>query len=290
MGLKKVSKKTLAKKDLSDGIQVPWHLCLDYLLAGRAVVTLVDVATTKRHTYFVSRATDDEKQPDGTVKEVEKDRWFVHVLHGSGDGRRYSYIGVIDDVHGVRRFRTTKGTKKAAATAENINLIGDTTKWLVDGVEASHKIKFWHRGFCARCCAALTVPSSIATGFGPDCAKMMGIAMKKVSPSVVEKLAALSPVEGEPAPAKKETVKEPEGLDVAGAVEKVLTKQFEAAAPAEEPEEDPTAVLLATAVKLSKMTAAEVYEWLKARVKVENGEIAELLTLDDLRTPKKDTA
>lgn len=269
MGLKKVSKKTLAKKTLTDGIQVPWNLCLDYLLAGRAVVTLVDVATTKRHTYFVSRAVDEVKQDDGTTKEIEKDRWFVHVLHGSGVSRRYSYIGVIDDVHGVRRFRTTNGTK-TAATAENINLIGDTTKWLVDGTDASHKIKFWHRGFCARCCAELTVPESIATGFGPVCAATMGIEMKKVAPSAIEKLAALSPVEGEGEPAPVEEAPKPMAQvvkDAFDALEVETDCGHEPEAPKEKaakvvelPAADP---LRPVAEALASMSVDEIHAWLK---------------------------
>ena len=317
MGLKKVSKKNLAKKTLTAGIQVPWNLCLDYLLAGHAVVTLVDVGAAKRHTYYVARAVDDEKQNDGSTKQVEKDRWFVHVLHGKDNSRAYSYIGVIDDVHGARRFRTTKGTKKAAATAENINLMGDTVKWLVDGTDASHKIKFWHRGFCARCCAALTVPASIATGFGPTCAGLLGIQMKQVAPSAIEKLAALSPVEQEHeesmVQAAKATLADPESdlssegtAVIKNAIKKAeakigktaLTEEVaakisdnEAAAPVKH---DSTAVLLETALELSKMNAAEILEWLTEHAKVEetgaNDAAVKMISLESLRTPKKETA
>jgi hypothetical protein len=35
--------------------------------------------------------------------------------------------------------------------------------------------EFWHEGRCAACARRLTVPQSIATGFGPDCAARFGI-------------------------------------------------------------------------------------------------------------------
>lgn len=194
MALKHVSKKNLAKKDLGTGAKLAWGpTTITYLLAGRCVTTLVRKADAVRHTYFISQASDDVKQGDGTTKEVLKQLWFVNLLVGSDNTRSYKYIGVIDDRFGVRRFRTTAKTK--AVSADSINMIGDTIKWLADGASASHKVEVWQRGFCGRCCAELTVPSSIATGLGPDCAGYLGVTMKKVDPSTIEKLASLAPVE-----------------------------------------------------------------------------------------------
>jgi hypothetical protein len=206
MGLKHISKGNLAKKQLGPGLALPWGPdCLKFMLAGHAVTTLVRKADGKRHTYYIRRAVDEveQVQDDGTKKkvEVEKNRWFVHLLAGADNQRAYKYLGCIDDVHGTRRFRTTKGTSKChQANADNINLIGDTIKWLVDGASAGHKIEVWQRGICGRCCAELTVPSSIKTGLGPTCAGIMGITMKKAEVSTIEKLAALAPVEGTDCP------------------------------------------------------------------------------------------
>ncbi len=202
MGLKHVSKANLAKKKLGPGLALPWGPgCLAFMLAGHAVTTLVRKSDWLRLTYYVRGAVDDVKQVDGWTKEVVRDGWFVHLLAGADNKRAYKYLGCIDDVHGARRFRTTKGTSKCSqASADNINLIGDTIAWLVDGADAGHKVQVWQRGICGRCCAELTVPSSISTGLGPVCAKHLGIEMKDAAPSSIEQLAALVPV---PAVVKK---------------------------------------------------------------------------------------
>ena len=85
MGLKHISKGNLAKKQLGPGLALPWGPdCLTFMLAGHAVTTLVRKSDGLRHTYYIGRAADDVKQSDGTTKEVEKDRWFVHLLQRSG--------------------------------------------------------------------------------------------------------------------------------------------------------------------------------------------------------------
>ena len=38
------------------------------------------------------------------------------------------------------------------------------------GTELPEQLEFWHAGRCGRCGRRLTVPASIASGFGPECA------------------------------------------------------------------------------------------------------------------------
>ena len=35
-------------------------------------------------------------------------------------------------------------------------------------------LEIWHEGRCGRCARKLTVPSSVASGFGPECITRMG--------------------------------------------------------------------------------------------------------------------
>ena len=49
-------------------------------------------------------------------------------------------------------------------------------------------VQFWHAGRCARCAHPLTVPVSIATGYGPECSEFLGIVM--VSEKDLEGLSA----------------------------------------------------------------------------------------------------
>jgi hypothetical protein len=191
--MSKASNKTLAAKSNNPKTPMPWEYCLSFMLAGRAITTIESISDGSRNTYLIEQVVDEVKQADGSTKEVRRDRWFVSLLVGPENTRSYRYLGCVDDVFGTRSFRTTKGTaKNKSASAENINRFGDVIRDLVAGVNNAHKTRIWHHGICGRCCKTLTVPASIATGLGPICAKHMGVDMKKVDPTLIEKLAALS--------------------------------------------------------------------------------------------------
>ncbi len=191
-----VSNKTLAKK-VSDLHPLPWDVAKDFILAGRCVVTLEEIATGDRDTYLVSQVVDEEKDDDGkVVARIPREKYFVSLLVGSDNTRNFRYLGFIDKKFGDFAFRTTGGTKKnASASAQNVNRFGDVLRWLVSGTNAAHQVRVWHRGLCGHCGKDLTVPSSIATGIGPTCAAKLGIEMKNVDPTAVEKLAALAPID-----------------------------------------------------------------------------------------------
>jgi hypothetical protein len=198
--MSKASNKTLAKKSLNPKTPMPWEYSLSFMLAGRCIVTLEKIADGHRNTFLIEQVVDEvmengkpKKDENGKNVTIRRDRWFVSLLVGSDNNRSYRYLGCVDDKFGVRRFRTTKGTKKnKSASATNINLFGDVLCDLVEGVNKAHQVRIWHHGICGRCCKTLTVPASVATGLGPICAKAMGIKLKNVDPTLIEKLAALS--------------------------------------------------------------------------------------------------
>ena len=43
----------------------------------------------------------------------------------------------------------------------------------------------WHEGKCGRCGAKLTVPESVASGFGPECVKLVNASYQRPSPTPV---------------------------------------------------------------------------------------------------------
>lgn len=191
--MSKASNTKLASKSLNPKTPMPWEYSLAYMLAGRAIVTLEKIADGHRNTYLIEQVVDEVKGDDGETKKVRRDRWFVSLLVGADNNHSYRYLGTVDDKFGVRRFRTTKGTKgNKSASAVNVNLIGDVVCDLVEGKNKAHQVRIWHHGICGRCCKTLTVPASVATGLGPHCAKAMGIKLKNVDPNLIEKLAALS--------------------------------------------------------------------------------------------------
>jgi hypothetical protein len=134
---------------------------LTFILGGKSFVTLVSLKSGNRYTYKIEQA--DKRNPTDT------DTWFVSLLMGSDNWSNYKYIGMIKN----NQFRWT-GKSKVSQNAPS--LLG--FQFVFDSLQSSTMCGFevWHEGKCGRCGKKLTVPESIASGFGPDCLEMMGMA------------------------------------------------------------------------------------------------------------------
>lgn len=126
-----------------------------FLLAGRAVCTLT--TAQGRWTYRITRKDDGVRPPV----------YFVSVLTGPNNERDYTYLGVFDPDSGSVRV-----TAKSAYTPESpvvscLNLAGQSI-WSRGRLPLGFELH--HEGRCGRCGRTLTVPESIATGLGPECA------------------------------------------------------------------------------------------------------------------------
>lgn len=123
-----------------------------FLLAGRAVFTVVNESTGRRFTFKV-KANDG----DGPSH-------FVSVLTGSDNTSDYSYLGCLWD---GQRFshgsRSSIGRDALSARA---------FAWLFPRAlqgDLPAPVRLFHEGRCGRCGRALTDPDSISSGFGPIC-------------------------------------------------------------------------------------------------------------------------
>lgn len=127
-----------------------------FALAGNARLTLVSRKTGARFTYRV------RKSQDGRVH-------FVSVLTGSDNESSFTYLGIIRDMH----FQVTAKSKisKDAPSARGFDFFW----FLAANSRSCPDLEVWHEGRCGRCGRALTVPSSIKLGIGPECASIMGI-------------------------------------------------------------------------------------------------------------------
>lgn len=121
-----------------------------FIRAGRAVFTIRSKRTGQRYTYKV-------------VRKDDYDMWHVRVLSGPDNTSDYNYIGFIG--RDGMRFVPKRGAK--------ITPSGAAFRWFLENVE-SDKVEVWHEGRCGRCGRALTVPSSIESGFGSKCREAMG--------------------------------------------------------------------------------------------------------------------
>jgi hypothetical protein len=138
---------------------------LNFLLAGKAIFTIVSKATGVRFTYKVK-------------KHAKKDLWFVSVLTGSDNYSNYSYMGTIfsQNVSGVpTNTREFKSTFKSRITVDAPSF--KAFRWFFNQLESNGSldaVEVHHEGRCGRCGRRLTVPESIESGFGPECIQHIG--------------------------------------------------------------------------------------------------------------------
>jgi hypothetical protein len=123
-----------------------------FALAGNAVFTLSSVKTGARFTYRVRAA---EQNPIH----------FVSVLTGPNNSTDWKYLGYF------RRGVYFHGAAKAKISAAAPSAVAFKWWWenTARGI-AMPSLELDHSNRCGRCGRPLTVPESIRTGLGPECA------------------------------------------------------------------------------------------------------------------------
>lgn len=124
-----------------------------YLLAGRAIITIVNRQTGGRFTFKITRAE--------AKRDNDPPTWFVAALAGTD---HYQYLGFI------RAGCYKPNLLKVAADAPT----QQAATWLLPRMLARHPlpegVDVLHSGRCGRCGRTLTTPDSIERGLGPECA------------------------------------------------------------------------------------------------------------------------
>ena|SRR3990167_5904607 len=129
---------------------------LDYTTAGKATITLLTPGLG-RFTYRIRRI------------EEGRDFWFVDVLTGSDNNEDYTFLGSLD------RYRplpdpTFKVSPKSKIGERSPSAGAFAWFWAHLEADALGGAEVYHEGRCGRCGRKLTVPESIDTGLGPECA------------------------------------------------------------------------------------------------------------------------
>jgi hypothetical protein len=129
-----------------------------FVHGGNATLTVTSNATGARFTFRVR-----QPKPDATAP------FFVSVLTGPDNETAYTFVGSLfpDGTyrHGKRStIAPDAPSARAAAWFFGLVLAGNFAK-----LDAQCVVQ--HAGKCCRCGRKLTVPSSIETGIGPECAK-----------------------------------------------------------------------------------------------------------------------
>ena len=130
---------------------------LKFILAGNARFTIVSRKTGTRFTYRVRKAAKDGYG-------VQDHPWFVAVLTGSNNETDYTFFTSIFG-HQLRHGRRASISPEAPSAKAFAWFWAHLQKGnLPEGLEVHHE------GRCGRCGRSLTVPESIESGFGPECA------------------------------------------------------------------------------------------------------------------------
>lgn len=142
-----------------------------FIHAGRAVFTLVSTETQKRYTFQVAqqRKVIRDEATNVDKSQLIPGHFWVRTL---GAGSRWLPIGKLTDDEWHSR--------RESALAKPIAAFG----WFWRGLRSAQEslvpisppqlptsVEFWHEGQCGRCGRELTVPESIKSGIGPECAK-----------------------------------------------------------------------------------------------------------------------
>ncbi len=155
-----------------DRHQIKPDNALAQMLAGKSIFTIEHPSTGTRFTYRI-------EAPAANNKKYSKDMRFIKVFTGNDNenSRHYTYFAhlrvIASPVHQSRLTFTYKWANgKIGRTAPSIQMFEFVIASLRQGtMPADYTI--WHEGKCCKCGRKLTVPTSIASGIGPECAKFV---------------------------------------------------------------------------------------------------------------------
>jgi hypothetical protein len=132
---------------------------LAFVLGGNSTFTAVSEKTEARYTFKV-RIADS------------KDTYFVSLLTGSDNTSDFSYMGIIPTNSMEFRLTRKSAYNDDSTPVKAFRYVTNALKAL----EMPKSVAIWHEGKCGRCGRKLTVPESVASGFGPECITKVGIA------------------------------------------------------------------------------------------------------------------
>jgi len=133
----------------------------EFIFAGNALFTVVRTSDMKRHTYKV-------------IESKDKKVFFVRLLTIADNDSPYQYLGFISKT--TRQFTTSKASR-ITANASGFQMFNDLFTAIKLGTLTAEDTTYqvWHEGTCGRCGRTLTVPASIASGYGPECIKLQSL-------------------------------------------------------------------------------------------------------------------
>ncbi len=128
-----------------------------FVKAGKAIFS-VSNDKGDHYTYRINHREKTEQWPEC---------WFVSLLTGPNNEDDYTYLGMLDDSQLVRLTAKSKYQPDSLP----VKVIRWALKLIYSGSALPPGYSINHCGCCGRCGRLLTVPSSVESGFGPECIK-----------------------------------------------------------------------------------------------------------------------
>ena len=140
-----------------------------FVKGGKSTFTLTSKVTGSRYTYRVSQICNGDKRYD---------KWSVSLLTGPNNNTDFTYLGMINNEGQGHKDELTLTTKsKMTLDSKPVRAFVFLCQKVLQKKQNPENVglEFRHMNKCGRCNRPLTVPESIDTGFGPDCADILGI-------------------------------------------------------------------------------------------------------------------
>lgn len=147
----------------------------EFVVAGKAIFTVeTDPEYARKNDlkpHYTFRVKFSKGKPKaGRPNEMWPDTYFVGILTGPENTKDYSYLGMLDKDTG--KVRCT--VKSYLPQDHLVTLLLNRTLALIWAGDTKPiedaGFKLHHEGRCGRCARLLTVPESIESGIGPECA------------------------------------------------------------------------------------------------------------------------
>lgn len=138
----------------------------EFILAGRAIFTIeIPESYRQDKAHYTFRVNLGKRQAG-----VTSTPYFVSLLTGPDNTSNYTYLGILTQTGEIKLTYASKFKDNSFV----VRLLRRTMKAIWDGRSAEIQatgFDIHHEGHCGRCGRALTVPASVASGFGPECMK-----------------------------------------------------------------------------------------------------------------------
>lgn len=138
-----------------------------FITAGKAIFTVEvpdEIASQFGKSHYTYRVS--LKKAKGNYG----DTFFVSCLTGPDNNSNYSYLGILNPQTGAVRTTANSKFRPDSFTVKLIQRVMYRL-WTNEAQKiAEAGFDLHHEGKCGRCGRRLTVPESIETGLGPECA------------------------------------------------------------------------------------------------------------------------